>query len=1594
MIAFNIGRAAAGLGIIAGLCLGGGAVHAGVAVSGGGQATYSQAIAVPPGIAGMEPKLAFSYVEGGINGPQGVGWSVQGISSITRCPANRATDGAVRGVVFGPSDKLCLDGQRLIQTDAAGTPLSLALQTYDAQGLAAGAQREYRTEKDTFARIRAYGTANGTDINNGPAYLKVWTKSGQIYEYGTNPNANANALVNAQGKTVVAVWAVSRIGDSLGNAIDFKYEQRDPLWGSGPTAGSPLPGHEWNISEIQYSGNKVLFTYVDRAASTPHDSAEAYQLGSKNVSVRRLMSITTVINSPNVSTLGVGAAAVAVKTYKLVYDNGPLTQRSRVLSLQECAGAATSTNCLPASKFTYSSGGGEAIAASGAFNMLTNKLSSVDGKYGVLVGDFDGDGRTDVLRWSETGAENELWLSNGDGSFRKLANGSAAGQFNLAQQLFRANGCYSSMVLDVNGDGLPDIVRIASSTDVNGVSCGLPLQAEYFINNGTGGFTQRTLTLANSTPISFDRLVSKLRSRQYCGPIAALDADAATMGQIVIAALQTCRSGFGWTAGASYYFVDVNGDGLLDVLTSTLDAVIPEDPGSNSQTPPPQSFLPCSGCTKVYLANQQGTFDLKTDSNLNNFNIYADPGVGGDLQSFRRSVDLNGDGLVDLVGVGTPRRKQSWQSNGDGNFTSVDISSSCDIPIDFNADGRADCLSPAADATFNTLSTSDGTRLYKAAAAFNLKSPGQELSSKMALAVGLNYGVSIVDPTGDGRQGILRWHDDPAKNALYLSNGDGSFRTSTPFASSGPIQLKHSNGKFDFIAGDFTGNGATEFLRVAVDAPTATVAANRNQLYLPTSYGFPDILQTVTSPTGLVTQIFRTSLPNAGSRYANDRGDAVNKAAYPIVDITAPMRVVTTVVADTGVGPVTDLLFVGPQRAATTTTEYAYRGLKATYSGRGMLGFREVRQQNATANGQPQTVVTQYVQTHPYTGVAGLTRTYMGDLGLIGAQLLSQTTNAYCDKTSAVAPSAIATPGTAPPPCATVALLQRPYLYQTVEQGWDLTNPQLEVPRITTTNTFNNAGDPLVIVSTTAGTALGLSQTFTKTTTNTYLPDVTLADSWILGRLQRASVQSSVPYSLPGISTSSGYSPSATARQGTGQTQFATLSPISFGSITATSNAVQTSTLANTGALPLTITVPASGSVTGVGFAFASTTCGASLPAYSSCTVGTTFTPSAASAYTGTLSVVTGAGTLTANLSGTGIAPSVVYVPVSANWGVVGVASDSGDWPQIKNNTASSVLLTAHSTVSGPGGMWSWQGTTGYCIPGTTVLAPGASCQTFFGIGAAAIPGTYSATDQISFQVVGGNGVTFTVQQGYAFSLATTTPNPSSLVFGNVTVNTTSAVKTFTLTNNAVNGGSVKSLAISVVGGQPANFPMSHNCGTSLAAGASCTVAVSFNPTTIASGLGASVQITGGYSRIQGGVDSGYTPSNAGVNFTVPLSGTGAAEAPNISISPNTVGFGNQLDGATASATLTVANTGGPGTFSIAVGGEFSYTNGACPANGALLPANSTCTLTASFTGSAQCGGLLTTVRGTLTVSAGSSSANAALSGTHHVYKWTDPPCR
>jgi hypothetical protein len=1111
-----------------------------------GSPAYRVPIAVPPGVAGMAPQVALSYVAGTGATSLARGWSIEGISQITRCPAIVATDGLRRATSFGPTDKLCLDGRRLIQTDESGNPnastngsgVNVSSQANDAQGLSGTTYREFRSEVDGFSRIRAYGEANGdTTGASGPAYFKVWTKSGQVIEYGASPSADANthAVVNVHGRTAAMGWLVDRISDTLGNHIDFKYSQSDTgAWGSGTASTSPDTGHEWLISEIQYAGNKVVFNYRSRVG---RDNTESYYQGAKTVNTQTLASVVTYVNASNTGTLGPASNSVPVQATVLSYDANGVNGYQRVSSVKQCAGDATSTKCLPATTFQYASSSAPSFQIQANFNLGALPMLSTDGSTGVLIADFNGDGRADILRWSTTPSQNQLWLSNGDGTFTQVSNGTGAGQFNLAQQLFTTDGCYYSMVVDVNGDGLPDIARIPAKLTTGGAACSVAQQADFFINNGSNGFVQQTVKLSNGSVVPFDRVTSKALKQPFCDSTQVARSPAGLSAtKLPSLTPGSCRYGYGWTAGSAVYLMDVNGDGRLDVVTSSIPQMVPYDPGV------PGKVIPsCSGTTHVYLANQHGMFDDTTPASMSTVCLYSDPGVTGGLSSSLGHLsDLDGDGLIDLINVGTPQSTGSWRSNGDGSFTATSKVDGCSDPIDFNGDGLADCLGGSVTASANVLSVATGNASYGKVQNFNLTQTGMELDSQGANAVGQNFGSIALDVDGDGRQDILRWGDSVAYNTLYLSNGDGTFTAaSSNFLPLG-TQLRLSDGTFDFLVGDFLGRGTNDLLRVSATAASsgggASSAANLllvNQGWVP-----PDQLASVRTGLGARSSLYYVSLASPtpsngvsgayGPRFVRDLNSAASLPTVPnSIDALAPMYVVATEVDDTGVG------------SATTKTEFSYRGMRMSTNGRGMLGFREDRQQVTAADGSAMTTDTQYLQSFPYTGMVAQTNVYNDVLNGSG-HWLKQTTNVYCDAYSTTQPSTASVTA----PCATTGKVVAPYLYRTVATAADLNGATL--PTVSTTTSVDGSGNATQVTTTTTGVAPGLvsgdpTQTFTKTLVNAYQADDTSCSDyqtcyWVRGRLSSATSTNTVPNLLSGIAVSAGASPNATAVQGKGAT--------------------------------------------------------------------------------------------------------------------------------------------------------------------------------------------------------------------------------------------------------------------------------------------------------------------------------------------------------------------------------------------------------------------------------------------------------------------------
>ena len=1083
--------------------------HAQLAVTDTGTSTFTQTIIAPPGVGGMSPKLSLTYLAGAANGPIGAGWSIQGLSMIARCPATLAEDQKPAGVAYAASDKLCLDGQRLIQTDESGSPtatsnsvgIAVSTQANDAQGLSSTLYREFRTERDMYGRIRAYGYANGdTTGASGPAYFKVWYKSGEILEYGAGPSAdaNTNALITRYATTGTGVpmaWAVARTSDPLGNYIDFKYEQRNVAWGSGTTAGSPTPGRDWNIKEIQYSGNKVVFTYkVDGSGNDVRaDKSEAYQQGTKTVTSRLLGSITTYVNSANTSALGPAASAVAVKSYVLDFDTSGAGAKNRVAHIKECAGGPSSTRCLPPATFSYSAGGGEVFKNNAAFAssaLATTVLQKSDGTIGVIPLDVNGDGKTDLLRVGDSPSNNQLWLSNGDGTF------TLSSAFSITLNLNRSDSCYMSFIADVNGDGLPDIIRFASTTNSSGTACGTTDNTSLiFINNGDGSFTQKALSGVT---------LKLLQAKVLTGGCSSF-----------------CTSPpFGMSQGFMFYLMDVNGDGMVDIVTAEQPAV-PIGGGASS----------CTGgvCTHVYLGNGSGAFSEVT-TNLASQNVYTFID-----QRLSLSVrDLDGDGLLDFF-VTRPTTTGStptvvnaaWRSRGDGNFDATTMPATCSSPIDFNGDGRSDCVTAGATASANSLQVATSGTALTTVAGFNLQATGQEFTNTAG-----SIGIAVADFNGDGRQDILRWEDDPTKNTVYLSNGDGTFTASTAFnlgSNFGTLftaatQLRKSDGSYGMVLGDFTGNGSVEILRTVSAASSTTP----NLLLGKADPSPPDMLTAVTTPTGIKSSLYYVPLGNAvpnngqsaslGSRYTSDLGNT-SLAVANAVDLTPSFYVVATNVTDAGIG------------GGTVATEYSYLGFKRDKQGRGPLGFREVRVQQPAPNGEALTVDTQYMQFQPYTRMQLASNTYRGALNATStSSVLKSSSNVFCDRTNVAAQSSTAH-------CPVTAKVARPYVYQTTDTAADLLGVAL--PQVVTNRQYTDTGDPVEVDTTTSGTVVGVPQTFAKSVVNRYDPTNTACSAintcaWVLGRVNQIVTTSTVPNSLSALPTSAGTSSTATATKGNG----------------------------------------------------------------------------------------------------------------------------------------------------------------------------------------------------------------------------------------------------------------------------------------------------------------------------------------------------------------------------------------------------------------------------------------------------------------------------
>jgi hypothetical protein len=411
-------------------------------------------------------------------------------------------------------------------------------------------------------------------------------------------------------------------------------------------------------------------------------------------------------------------------------------------------------------------GNGNATFAAG----IAQPGSAIQQSIGSLaIGDFNGDGRTDVLETAN-----------------RLATGKGDGTFNAPIQLTLFTG--SAVAGDFNRDGKSDYVTI-------GV-----LSATVNLANGDGTFTKgATYTIGEASSagtadmdgdgnldvvVAGGDLVTVMRSAG--DGTFAVHAYAANSNSFVAADFDgDHRQDILALRNAAVFLLRGNGDGTLAAYKKSFLRDAPADGGKPFNSPAGLAAVDLNGDGKSDAVTQAGPIIILFSN--------GDGGLGAPvtlpLPSGASSVggftiaDVNGDGNADIVAGGS--KFWTYLGNGHGAFVATSqtaVAAFSEIAlVDVDGDGRPDALLGGwGDAGQLLLGNGDGTF------AAPKPLPGDPLF--------------VADFNGDGRMDFVSYVTD--RYTIYLNNGSGGFTAKeTVTMVQGP-----------FAVGDFNGDGKTDLV--------------------------------------------------------------------------------------------------------------------------------------------------------------------------------------------------------------------------------------------------------------------------------------------------------------------------------------------------------------------------------------------------------------------------------------------------------------------------------------------------------------------------------------------------------------------------------------------------------------------------------------------------------------------------------------------------------------------------------------------------------------------------------------------------------------
>jgi RHS repeat-associated protein len=646
---------------------------AGEAMAEGGAATYSIPLTLPPGRKGMQPSLSLEYSSRSGAGSAGMGWSLGGLSSIHRCPRTPEQDGESRAVRGDGSDRLCLDGRRLLVVNAA------TLAPIVGQAGYGNSTAVYRTEVDNFMRVTQFGAALAAD----GSCFKIETKSGVVRYYGGTDSSGAcsnDASVKPGGATAPLSWMLKREIDPLGNTITYSYGTSDVTGAYG--AGEVL------LQGVQYTGfgsdlgnRSVTFVYESRPTV---DQTSSYLAGGITRQTRRLAAI------------GTHDGTQAVRTYTLNYHASTYSGRSLLDSVTECGFAPGSGTpaCHNPTAFTYADSNttrwpqefkrltipglvSAQLAQPDATHLTEPPMGPVFAAESMSapsnqqrpstvreVGDFDGDGSRElgITHFDANGTSKQyLAAFTADRQLRGVVD---------ADTGLGVQGVLStySQLADVNGDGRTDLVsrRMVSGQrkltvgvwTTTGSTGWLPTNFQLYdlavlLPSATQAVGCESASFADVNGDGRADLLLEVPTSMVCGSVGTAYELRIYLGQVGSDPLAPTYGStpnetrpLATVAGSngSYHregvtWMDFDGDGLPDALVSrTADAT------EQNRT------------LKVWFGrNANGIYSLgRNGQEITSIANLASPALGTDethKQAHTQWADINGDGLPDWIAV-------------------------------------------------------------------------------------------------------------------------------------------------------------------------------------------------------------------------------------------------------------------------------------------------------------------------------------------------------------------------------------------------------------------------------------------------------------------------------------------------------------------------------------------------------------------------------------------------------------------------------------------------------------------------------------------------------------------------------------------------------------------------------------------------------------------------------------------------------------------------------------------------------------------------------------------------------------------------------